>query len=101
MMRDPDGRRQLPPASSSSTWPTTRGLDHKGKLAQEFGYCPFGNVIRGLDVVTKNRKSRSKTWSKDGRPFEQCPVEPVVIQQVTSCMKGLSRISRSETGLSS
>jgi cyclophilin family peptidyl-prolyl cis-trans isomerase len=59
-----------------------RGLDHKGSKAEEFGYCPFGTVIGGLEVVDAIAKVRVQDTVKGGRPFEQMPVEAVVIKQV-------------------
>jgi len=59
-------------------------LDHQdAKSALKFGYCVFGEVIEGQDVVDKIAAVAVKNEVKDGRPFEQVPVEPVVIRQVT------------------
>jgi peptidyl-prolyl cis-trans isomerase A (cyclophilin A) len=59
-----------------------RGLDHKGTKAEEFGYCPFGTVTGGLEVVDAIAKVRVQDTVKAGRPFEQMPVEAVIIKQV-------------------
>jgi peptidyl-prolyl cis-trans isomerase B (cyclophilin B) len=48
-------------------------LDHQGK--QEFGYCVFGQVTDGMDVVDEIRSV--KTGSQKG--YSDVPVEPVVI----------------------
>ena len=50
-------------------------LDHKGKTPREYGYCVFGKVIEGLDVVDKIKGV--KTWTR--APHENVPVEEVVI----------------------
>jgi cyclophilin family peptidyl-prolyl cis-trans isomerase len=50
-------------------------LDHGDETDEGFGYCVFGRVVDGMDVV------RKINWKvvrpKDG--FEDLPVEPVVI----------------------
>jgi peptidyl-prolyl cis-trans isomerase B (cyclophilin B) len=58
-------------------------LDHKGSKDEEFGYCPFGKVLSGMDVVQKIAQGDVKDTVKDGRSFEQLPVDPVIIKQVT------------------
>jgi cyclophilin family peptidyl-prolyl cis-trans isomerase len=59
-------------------------LDHEdAKSDLKFGYCAFGKVLEGLDVVDKIAAVAVKNEVKDGRPFEQVPVEPVIIQKVS------------------
>jgi len=50
-------------------------LNHKGKQPDSFGYCVFGQVVEGLDVVDKIREV--KTGNKNGH--SDVPVEPVFI----------------------
>ncbi len=50
-------------------------LDFKGKSSSAYGYCVFGKVIEGMDVVNKIKKV--KTANKG--PFENVPVETVEI----------------------
>jgi peptidyl-prolyl cis-trans isomerase B (cyclophilin B) len=50
-------------------------LDHKGKRADDFGYCVFGQVLEGMDVVDQIRAV--KTGNKNGH--SDVPVEPVFI----------------------
>ena len=51
-------------------------LDHKGKkLPEEFGYCVFGQVIDGIEVVDRIREV--KTGNKNGH--SDVPLEPVFI----------------------
>jgi peptidyl-prolyl cis-trans isomerase B (cyclophilin B) len=50
-------------------------LNHKGKQPDSFGYCVFGQVVEGMDVVDKIREV--KTGNKNGH--SDVPVEPVFI----------------------
>jgi len=50
-------------------------LNHKGKQPDSFGYCVFGQVTEGMDVVDKIREV--KTGNKNGH--SDVPVEPVFI----------------------
>lgn len=50
-------------------------LDHTGKHPDLFGYCVFGQVIDGMDVVDQIRAV--KTGNKNGH--SDVPVEPVFI----------------------
>ena len=53
-------------------------LDHKAKTTEGWGYCVFGQVVEGMDVVD-NIKS-VKTTSKAGH--QDVPVEDVLIEKV-------------------
>jgi peptidyl-prolyl cis-trans isomerase B (cyclophilin B) len=50
-------------------------LDHQGKKPDAYGYCVFGQVVEGMDVVDQIRAV--KTGSKNGH--SDVPVEPVFI----------------------
>jgi peptidyl-prolyl cis-trans isomerase B (cyclophilin B) len=50
-------------------------LNHKGKRDDDFGYCVFGQVLEGMDVVDQIRCV--KTGNKNGN--SDVPVEPVFI----------------------
>ena len=54
-------------------------LNHKGKNMQGWGYCVFGKVTNGIDVVNKikNVKTGSHGMHQD------VPVETVIIERVT------------------
>lgn len=54
-------------------------LDFRGPGAQEIGYCVFGRVIKGLDVVNK---IRNVPTTRKG-PHGDVPVQPVLIERVT------------------
>ena len=54
-------------------------LDHKDETEENFGYCVFGRVTAGMDVVDKIKAVRTRTVG----PHKNVPVEPVVIQSVT------------------
>jgi cyclophilin family peptidyl-prolyl cis-trans isomerase len=53
-------------------------LDHKDDSMQGYGYCVFGKVIEGSKVVQKIEGV--ETTSKG--PYEDVPVEPVVIKSI-------------------
>ena len=54
-------------------------LDHKAKTVDGWGYCVFGHVVDGMDVVDKIKSV--KTTAKAGH--QDVPVENVVINKVT------------------
>jgi peptidyl-prolyl cis-trans isomerase B (cyclophilin B) len=54
-------------------------LDHSAPTAQGFGYCVFGRVTGGMDVVQTIEKVA--TGSKSGH--QDVPIEDVVIEKVT------------------
>ncbi len=53
-------------------------LDYRGPLPSEFGYCVFGKVVDGMDVVDKIAKVRTGFSG----PHQNVPDEPVVIKGV-------------------
>lgn len=55
-------------------------LDYRGPTPQEFGYCVFGKVVEGMDIVDKIRAS--KTTSRAGH--RDVPVEPIKILEAVS-----------------
>ncbi len=54
-------------------------LNHKNKSAKWYGYCVFGKVTDGIDVV--DRIANTKI-NNQGLGFETCPVNPVIIESV-------------------
>ncbi len=52
-------------------------LDFKAPMGQGWGYCVFGEVVEGLDVVDAIRKV--KTGNKGGH--QDVPAEDVIIQK--------------------
>ncbi len=54
-------------------------LDHTGKSGQEWGYCVFGRVVDGMEVV--NRIKEVETTSNG--LHQDVPVEDVIIEKVT------------------
>lgn len=54
-------------------------LNHTGKTSSGWGYCVFGKVTAGMDVVNKIKsvKTGSKSFHQD------VPKEAVIIQKVT------------------
>jgi cyclophilin family peptidyl-prolyl cis-trans isomerase len=53
-------------------------LDYKGDEAADYGYCVFGKVIEGMDVVDKIAKSPTRKVDQ----FERMPAEQIAIQSV-------------------
>jgi len=53
-------------------------LDFKSKTDAGWGYCVFGKVVEGLDVVDKIAKVKTGFSGH----FEKVPVEPVVINSI-------------------
>jgi len=53
-------------------------LDYKGPNPEEYGYCPFGKVTSGMDVVRKI----AEVEVTDTNEFERIPKQSVVIQSV-------------------
>lgn len=51
-------------------------LDHRGNSAEEFGYCVFGEVVGGLEVLDKI----SAVEVEDKDDFQKLPVETVLIE---------------------
>jgi cyclophilin family peptidyl-prolyl cis-trans isomerase len=54
-------------------------LDFRGPGPQEIGYCVFGRVVKGLDVVNKIRNVQTAT--RGGH--QNVPVQTVTIEKVT------------------
>ena len=55
-------------------------LDFKSPTTQGFGYCVFGEVTAGMDVVNKIKGVKT---GNSGRMHQDVPVEDVVITKVT------------------
>jgi cyclophilin family peptidyl-prolyl cis-trans isomerase len=51
-------------------------LDHKSRTVEEYGYCVFGHVTEGLEVVEKIAKSPVH----DLQGFEMTPQQAVTIK---------------------
>jgi len=54
-------------------------LDHRNEVAQGFGYCAFGKVIEGIDVVDK---IGAVATGRSGR-FNDVPTTAVLIKSIT------------------
>ncbi|MBI1899633.1 MAG: peptidylprolyl isomerase [Planctomycetia bacterium] len=55
-------------------------LDHKDRTSDAYGYCVFGKVVEGLNVIEAIAKSQVKAVSKDGEVFDAMPVQVVEIK---------------------
>lgn len=53
-------------------------LDHKSPTPQGWGYCAFGKVVEGMDVV--NKIAKVKTGAKAGH--DDVPMNDVIIEKV-------------------
>jgi peptidyl-prolyl cis-trans isomerase A (cyclophilin A) len=53
-------------------------LNHKDNTAEGFGYCVFGKVVAGMDVV--DAIAKAKTGTKRG--YQDVPWEPITILSV-------------------
>jgi cyclophilin family peptidyl-prolyl cis-trans isomerase len=53
-------------------------LDYKGPNPEEYGYCPFGKVTSGMEVVRKI----AEVEVTDSGEFERIPKQSVVIQSI-------------------
>jgi peptidyl-prolyl cis-trans isomerase B (cyclophilin B) len=61
-------------------------LDHKDKTVRGYGYCVFGKVVEGMDVVDKIKEVKTRTIMPRDEdrypPFGNVPVKDVVIVSV-------------------
>ncbi|MBT3436137.1 MAG: peptidyl-prolyl cis-trans isomerase [Oceanospirillaceae bacterium] len=75
--------RTMDPHSASAQFFINIGdnafLNHSGKNSQGWGYCVFGKVVDGMDVV--NQIKKVQTTSKSGH--QDVPAEPVVIDSAS------------------
>jgi cyclophilin family peptidyl-prolyl cis-trans isomerase len=55
------------------------GLDHKNKSQSGYGYCVFGKVIEGTEVIDKIEAAKTTTKGS----YADVPVKPVVIKAMT------------------
>ena len=53
-------------------------LNHRDTTPDGFGYCAFGKVIGGMDVVDRIGKVRTRTVGRQ----EHVPIEPVIIRSI-------------------
>ena len=53
-------------------------LDHRDDTPRGFGYCAFGQVVDGLDVVD----AIGKVATKSTAPHDDVPVEAVEIKSI-------------------
>ncbi len=52
-------------------------LDYKGGTAEEYGYCVFGKVVEGMEVVDRI----AAVPVEDTEEFQRKPIENVVIER--------------------
>ena len=54
-------------------------LNHRGETAQGWGYCVFGRVVEGMNIV--DRIARTQTQTRRG--MQDVPVLPIVIERAS------------------
>ncbi len=75
-------RTQAPHSASSQFFINVNDntfLDFKSETPQGWGYCVFGEVTEGMDVV---EKIKGVTTGRNGM-HQDVPTEPVIIEKVT------------------
>lgn len=75
-------RTSIPDSASSQFFINVNDnnfLNHTAPTASGWGYCVFGKVIEGMDVIDQIKTV--KTGSRAGH--QDVPVEPVVIEKAT------------------
>jgi len=58
-------------------------LNHKGKDSNNWGYCVFGKVIKGIETV--NAIKSKKTTTKNA--YQNVPVTPIIIKKAFQIKK--------------
>ncbi len=58
-------------------------LDHRDNSTRGFGYCVFGRVVKGMDVVDAIAKVPTGTVRAGGMPFANVPKTPVIIKKAS------------------
>ncbi|NOZ79710.1 MAG: peptidyl-prolyl cis-trans isomerase [Acidobacteria bacterium] len=58
-------------------------LDHRDNSASGFGYCVFGHVVKGMDVVDAIGKAPTGTVRAGAVPFSDVPKTPIIIKKAT------------------
>jgi len=56
----------------------SKGLDHKSNKPEEFGYCVFGKVTKGMDIVDKIKEVETESRGRN----RDVPVKDVVIKSI-------------------
>ena len=75
-------RTSVPDSASSQFFINVNGnsfLNHTAPTSSGWGYCVFGKVTEGMDVIDKI--TAVETGSKGGH--QDVPVEPVIIEKAT------------------
>lgn len=57
-------------------------LDHKDETPEGYGYCAFGVVTDGMDVVDKIAAVEVHDKVHEAEQFERIPVQPVLIRSI-------------------
>jgi len=60
-----------------------KNLDFKEKSLMNYGHCPFGKVVAGMDVVDRISKVQTKNIDK----YDNVPIQPVTILKAEEIKK--------------
>lgn len=74
-------RTNAPHSATSQFFINTKDnafLDHRSKTASGFGYCVFGRVVKGMDVV----RAIESTPTRSMGGYRDVPVKPIMIKRV-------------------
>lgn len=74
-------RTSAPHSATSQFFINTKDnhfLNHSSKTMDGWGYCVFGKVVDGFDIVDKIENTKTTTK----RPYRDVPVEPIIIEDI-------------------
>lgn len=62
-------------------------LNHVSRTSRGFGYCVFGQVINGMDVVDAIQKVKTTQFG----PYGDVPADPIIIKKASIILDGTAR----------
>lgn len=79
-------RTQDPHSATSQFFINTKNnthLDHRGKNKKGWGYCVFGKVVSGMEVVDAIESADTKKVTRGFTQYMDVPAEPIIIYKVS------------------